>query len=775
MKTKTGIMTCALFFVSITVFSLGSSLNAATKNTTATAPKTTASSPGGIFGTGGVFGPKPKDDASPPKADKNTAQKTGDGKKPLFSNPFGKKPQEKAAAEHEKEAVVTHTEEIEYPAYDGYSDDYYSEPAVSLSLNGPSGYTGRATSTRLDPAEVKKPGAQVIAPHPDEMGGGEYRPAGNVRKTNQAPRLRQPTEGVSTQASESLTNRILTPSSGKLERAEAPEPATMQPMPGQVTASGLPLQRAPTPDDVMEAATQRQIGATASGEFSYAAQKTPVRTQQNPQAREFSPSDLPDLEPGTNITVTDPQQGFQSDYSSHIGSGFRSERPILEINTSGPSRIAVGTQVTYEVEIKNSGNFTAEDIMVNVKIPTWVEVVSVSGTAGKFDLKKVPNQEVSLGEWNLGDIQVLRQEKLTLILVSTAKRAFDLDVTWKSQQTSTQTSVTVEEPKLELELTGGRTAVMGRPESFTLKMQNTGNCVAEDVNVFVISEENSNYPAVAQSMGNLAPGEIRTHTIQYLAKKPGHAMFRVKVTTRSGTEATAEQAVDIQYSELAVSVAPIPPQYVGVESVYRLFITNRGSAVTEGAKMELTFPTDMELVYSQSHAYSQQGKIGWELGNISPGETREFQVTLRPTAHGHGTLKLSAESRYTAPISGDIPVQFLAIANLQMQLTVPEKPILVDDVGEYSLLVKNTGSEAVRDVKVHFFFPEELEPQKTAGATVAANGTVSFGEQALMPGESRIFVASALSLAPGKHSVMAQVKSDAKDIDLLEKKASLYR
>lgn len=450
-------------------------------------------------------------------------------------------------------------------------------------------------------------------------------------------------------------------------------------------------------------------------------------------------------------------------------------RPLVEINAHGPSKIAVGTRVAYEVDIVNRGDFIAKDIHVNVKFPKWVEVAHVSGTAGSFNMNNTPGHEVSLGEWMLGDMAGGRREKLTVTVIPREKRPFDMDVTWKSRQSSTLARVTVEEPKLEMELVGKDIAIAGCPETFSLKIFNVGNCTAEGTRYFVVSNDDSSSPAVAQQIGDIPAGQMRTHAVQFLAQKPGSTTFRVKVVTDSGTEVVAEKHVKILYSQLELKIAPIPPQYVGAESVYRLYIANTGTAETTDAEMDFQFPPNMELVSHTGAKNPEPGKIVWSLGKVLPGETREFAVTLKPTIQGDAVMKLSANAKYTSPIYLSIPVECHALANLRIDLKVPEKPMLLREIGEYQLRVTNTGSENIHDGKVFFYFSEGMEPIQVGDGVMNGNGIVSFAVPLLAPGTSRTFEVRSQGLAAGKHAVRVQVISESKELDLLEQKSIFYR
>ncbi len=802
MKTKRNILPWIMIFVVFCSVTCSFSLVEAAK---------AGSNPDGRSGglLGEIFsrdkGPKSADQASASQSKKTNTRSSSGESKGVFP-PWKKRTESEKAAQEEGE-VILEEEFLEEELPMEYTENFDQAPPITPSYGAvevnirpttvPAVETSAArnttTSMKLDAAEPK-----AVAPLPGESPDRTI----NGVPVKETPQLTLTTQEVGARSLGDPAQRLSSPTWDVLDRDFLrAEHTRLETVEKTVDFGENPLP--PLPDEVMQRShigtevMLKSQGMKPRTENDFETRSFMPERQESPRSDLFTAVDTPasvqaverqigggevkdlfGVEPETpfrtNVNVVEGEETAVRAISPDKNRMIR-ERPIIEINTQGPPKIAVGTKVTYEIDIKNSGDFVAEDICVNIKIPRWVDVVHASGTVGSFELKKMTDQELSLGEWSIGDVRVNKHEKLLITVIPKEKRAFDLDVTWKSQQSSTLRRVTVEEPKLELELIGKETAILGRPESFMLKIYNVGNCTAESTRFFVLSDGDESGTAIAQNVGDIPAGEVRAHSVQFLAKQPGSTNFRVRVTTESGTEVMAEKSVKIQFSDLKLKIAPIPPQYVGVESIYRLYVSNLGTAETTDARMKLEFPNNLELVSQDKKPGMQRGRVEWDLGGISPGETREFSVTLRPTLQGEVTMNLTAESKYTTPASLDIPVLCQAMANMKIELVVPEKPLLMTESGEYQIHVTNTGSEAIYDAVVQFFFSEGLEPRQAPGAAACGNGVVRFDSQPLQAGAKRIFTVEARGVYAGKHSVRAQVTSDSKELELLEQKSAFYR
>ena len=61
---------------------------------------------------------------------------------------------------------------------------------------------------------------------------------------------------------------------------------------------------------------------------------------------------------------------------------FARKGPILSVETVGPRTITVGKESAYEINIVNTGEVAAEDLVVYVTMPEWAEVVGAEPSNG---------------------------------------------------------------------------------------------------------------------------------------------------------------------------------------------------------------------------------------------------------------------------------------------------------------------------------------------------------------------------------------------------------
>ncbi|MDO4550074.1 MAG: CARDB domain-containing protein [Planctomycetia bacterium] len=712
-------------------------------------------------------------------------------RKPLFSSPFKKKSDSQKVVQEKSLAAVnlkntekdeSRAEKVDSEVNLDYSEDFNRVPPISPSYGEVK--TQKLFSEGKDEPEQDKikdkpeifvsETVEKNALVPSEVISEEARPEiFNVHKTEKEykaslPQLKLANKEVFTESLGDPSRRLLAPTWNVLEKNRKVEILSENQNEKEFLETLLP----PLPEDMTQiVSSQERIGAFVS--------PTEITTQETKNKEEPEESselfnlDVP--ETVQNETQNNIQKGKKEEISLVSEQNMEYGRPVLEINTKGPSKIAVGTEALYEIEIENSGDISAENIIVSVKIPTWVEIVNISGSLGNFDMKKLPEQEMNQGEWLIENLAVNQQETLYLKIIPKMKRHFDMDVTWRSLQSSTQKSVIVEEPKLEVELSGESSVLLGKTESFTVTIKNVGNCIAEDINFFVFSDDNTEHKSkVIQKIGNLLPGESKKHTISYVPQQPGRTIFQTKVSTRSGTEKTASKLIDVRHSELKIKMNSVSVQYVGMKSEYKLYISNTGTSKAADTKIEMVFPENLEFISSEFPVIQREGKVIWEIGEIIPGQTQIITACFRPKNVGEAFLKVYAEAEYTRPVSETVSVMCNSLANMQIELDVPDMPMMLSQNGEYILKVTNVGSEAIQDAKIYYFFSEGLEPV-TLTEPRAINGVLTYAEQTFMPGESRNFLVRAKGLKPGKHLVRVQVKSESKEIDLLEQKTVFYQ
>lgn len=149
-------------------------------------------------------------------------------------------------------------------------------------------------------------------------------------------------------------------------------------------------------------------------------------------------------------------------------------------------------------------------------------------------------------------------------------------------------------------------------------------------------------------------------------------------------------------------------------------------------------PADADPKPAETH----EGVAVWQLGTLGAKETTVIKV--KGAGKDEGALNTCGWASYSPLICEDIRV---VRPDLQLSATAPAE-ILVCDPVPVKLVVKNSGSSALSDVKIAGALPE--------GMLSDGQNNVSFDAGTLAPGESRDFDFKAIASSPGTFATSAK-------------------
>ena len=78
---------------------------------------------------------------------------------------------------------------------------------------------------------------------------------------------------------------------------------------------------------------------------------------------------------------------------------FTRKAPTVSVETMGPRTIVVGRESTYQVQLMNSSDVAAEELVVHVTLPAWAEVVRIEASLGEAKPPEAAPRVPSTGKW----------------------------------------------------------------------------------------------------------------------------------------------------------------------------------------------------------------------------------------------------------------------------------------------------------------------------------------------------------------------------------------
>lgn len=249
-------------------------------------------------------------------------------------------------------------------------------------------------------------------------------------------------------------------------------------------------------------------------------------------------------------------------------------RPQLAIEKSGPEVAQLGSDVNYNIVVKNTGTAVARNVVVTDKVP-----------AGLGGVREVP--------FTVGDLAPGASRTIPVTLKAAERgRHCNVAVATASNTPSVQDDACtlVVKPGLKLEKTGPAESLINKQATYTVKVSNIGDT---DLNNVVVTDTAPSQTKIVSAPGASVSGNTATWTVPVL-KSGENKSFNVTlttsqvgrwcnaatVTTREGLRDSAEACTLWKgVAGILVEMVDDPdPIQVGETTTYTIRVTNQGNA-----------------------------------------------------------------------------------------------------------------------------------------------------------------------------------------------------
>lgn len=588
------------------------------------------------------------------------------------------------------------------------------------------------------------------------------------------PRIARSDAGVNTPT-------LAVPELAAPPRATTSQPTAVADVPSTLEAAP----HRPAPMKLLDI-TPVEVGETAI-------RTNPTRTTENPrvasrplgpgtQAREeisTEPMKLDAIQPSRNLNLDDraraaeparlgarpaPSQSpalrpkREADANGDVLLANRS--PVLIIKTHGQPTIRVGRAASYFVTAENSGDLSAEDVVVSVNVPSWAELARNQASTGLVRVEPSSNGDNVL-KWSIRDLQPGARQKLRIDMIPRASRPIELGVTWNFKSVSAMAQIEVQEAKLKMSVVGPSDIQYGETKLYTINISNPGTGDAENVVLTLLPITDGTEHAGVRELGDIKAGTRRTVEVELTARQAGDLAVRAKATADGGLVSQGEQKVRVRRAQLTVEAVGPSKRYAGTSGRYAIKIMNQGDATARDVITTVSLPLAAKYVKSSGGGVydGERGKVRWNIGALRPGA---FQIVeLTTTLMGAGTNRLEVRSSGGGHLSavGAVQTEVEALADLKLYVDDPTGVVPIGTEVEYQVRIVNRGTRAAHNVDVIGYFSEGIEPVSVQGW----KGAVEVGQVSLdtipriAPGQEIVVKVLAKADRVGDHVFRAEV------------------
>ncbi|MEM8946028.1 MAG: hypothetical protein AAGD11_12700, partial [Planctomycetota bacterium] len=454
------------------------------------------------------------------------------------------------------------------------------------------------------------------------------------------------------------------------------------------------------------------------------------------------------------------------------------QQPVIVSHVEGPRSILVGREATYQVTLENTSSTAAKNVAAEISVPEWAELVDAMSTSGVVE--RSGNGAITGAlEWKLSDLPARASQALRLRLIPRSGRPLQLGVRWSQAPVQSQAVVEVQEPKLELAISGPQEVRFGKPQRYRLTLRNPGTGTTEGVSLRLVPPGGDENSATTQQIGSLKAGEVRDIDLELTAREAGELLIRADAVADGGLNAETTKTVLCRKPELKVDWRGPDKKYAGTVAAYYFRVSNPGTAATDPVDMSVKLPAGTEFI-SASEGFSVDattGVINWSLAALDAGEEQFMQLRCKIARPGANDFLVSANCNDSdLQDSKAFQTEVVALADLKLEVSDPQGPLPLGESVVYEIRVRNRGTTGAEHINIVGLFSEGIDPTTVEGAQYTVrDGRVSFHPIKSLPaGREVVLRIHAEANQAGTHIFRTEVTCPKLDIKLAAEETTRF-
>lgn len=315
-----------------------------------------------------------------------------------------------------------------------------------------------------------------------------------------------------------------------------------------------------------------------------------------------------------------------------------STKPELAIRTTGPERVAIGEEVGLTILVSNPGSGTAENVVLEAKIPP-----SLRHPAGA-DL-----------EYEVGALKPKESRQLELKLAAVEAGPINMPLIARAEanlRADGRFDVEVISPRLEVAMEGPKRRFLEREAVYTLSVSNPGTAPARQVQLvcqlppglqFVNANNSGQYEATTRTvhwlLEELPVRETGKVELVTMPTEPGEQKLVLRGLAEKGVSAEKEQPVLIEgVAAIRFNLTSLANPIVrGSETSYEIHVVNQGSKAASNVRVVLLLPPEMRAIAAEGPTRYQieSNRVVFEgLSQLAPKADTTYRVRVQGLQSG---------------------------------------------------------------------------------------------------------------------------------------------
>ena len=440
-----------------------------------------------------------------------------------------------------------------------------------------------------------------------------------------------------------------------------------------------------------------------------------------------------------------------------INSLFIKMAPAVSATLVGPKNVMIGREANYKLILKNQGEAAANGIVTQLHLPTTVKLISSNETSGF-------TQNASDGslEWQINQLGSRETATLNMTIRSLEGKPFTVGINMQTTSLQGEATIVVEEPQLALSLQGPSDVLFGDSHTYRLQVSNPGTGLAENIVLTLIPPGGTVDQKESVRIAQLPAGKTETFDIELSAMEVGNMQVQATAVADGGLTAASEKLVVVRKPELHIDIRGPKEAYANTTATYYFRVRNDGTAEANGVIVSAKLPAGAKLAQAtEGYKLGENGEsVSWKVGKLSPGDRFVMEMRCSVTKAGDSKMIVATKAEgKTENIEEAFLTNVVALADLKLEISDPRGPVAVGSEAEYTIRLKNRGSNTAKSIQIVALFSEGVEPIAVEGGkSTINNGRIAFQTiDSMAAGSEIVFKIRAIAGKPGALIFRAEV------------------
>ena len=219
-----------------------------------------------------------------------------------------------------------------------------------------------------------------------------------------------------------------------------------------------------------------------------------------------------------------------------------------------------------------------------------------------------------------------------------------------------------------------------------------------------------------------------------------------------------EPPVGAKQAKLSLAIDGPRTQYLNLATRYFITVKNTGKADAANLLVDFTLADKTKFVQAGDDGKHIESKVAWVLGTLKPGASKTVVVALTSTVAGKLCHKATALADNGVKAQAEYCTDFRGVSALLLEMVDTEDPIPVGGSTSYPIMVRNTGTAPVTNLRIKAIIPDSL-------TLTRAKAAVDHNLAPPMPGAKVLAFEPLATLEPGAQADYTVFVQGAKPAD----------